>query len=142
VLARFDPLRRNLEARRQYGKLNLDFTEFLCADRFKPGILERSGLCAMGDDFGKRLSGVDLADASAEFAALAQSNESAHGFHQRRILRERDRRLAAFRGLGQGAPGQFQKQLLLAITETGHPEVFLSLRRPSRCGDAFPEPGN
>src|ERR1700733_12723893 len=96
----------------------------------------------MNYDFCERLSGVDLADASAQPSALAQSNESSKRLYQRRILREGDQGRAAVSREGQGRPGQLQQHLLLAVTETGHPVVFLSRRRPSRYGDAFPARGN
>ncbi len=75
MLADFNLLRCDLLQRRKHRKLNLDFAQFIGANRLEAGILQRGGLRAMRYDFDQRSRRTDLTDAPTKASALAQRNE-------------------------------------------------------------------
>ena len=87
------------------------------ADWFEAGVFECSCPGAMGHHLGQGISGGKLADAAAQAAAEAQSDEGTCGTLQDFTPRNSFGELAALDCRLQSASREFEERLLLVINE-------------------------
>jgi hypothetical protein len=117
MLSRFDMIGSYFFEGRKHGDFDINLRNLFGANRREPGIFERSAPGAPSNHFDESFPRGELADASPEARAAVQSHECSAGPAKRVTYRKVGGRIAALDGAGACAPGNFQKQFLLAISE-------------------------
>jgi hypothetical protein len=117
VAAYFDLMRSNIVWRRKDGNLDIDFGHLLRAHSVEARVFQSGALHAISDHMDERDARGELANAAPEATATPQCDERARGLAEVLINRKN---FEGFTTLGrehQAAPGYFQKNLLLAVSE-------------------------
>jgi hypothetical protein len=117
MFANYNLIRSDFEKRRENREFDIQIRQLLRADGFKPRILQCRGFSAMHDNLDQRVCGGELANAAAQTASAVQSDKGASGALQDFIRREIFEEITLLHRRRQGAPGDLEKRLPLAINE-------------------------